>query len=82
MVKIYSHICTNLWIEMAIYPLKQIMDLYRNPDTPVYIYVPKKQFACLNRWTLPKKFIYRKALLQISKLFIYWYRELEFMVKK
>ena len=38
-------------------------------------------FDRVNHWTLAKKLLYRNVQLNIVKLFIFWYREQEFMVR-
>ena len=69
--------------EMATFSLKQTVDFYRNQDTPVYMCFldGKKTFDRVNHWTLSKKLLDRNVLLHIVKLFIFWYREQEFMVR-
>ena len=66
---------------MAIFALKQT-DLYRNQDTPVYMCFldAKVAFDRVNHWTPAKKLLDRNVPLHIVKLFIFWYREQEFMV--
>ena len=59
---------------MAIFALKQTVDFYHKQDTPVYM-------CFLDHWTLAKKLLNRNLPLHIVKLFIFWYRELEFMVR-
>ena len=68
---------------MAIFALKQTVDFYRNQDTPVYMCFlnAKNVFDRVNHWTLAKKLSDRNAPLHIVKLFIFWYREQEFMVR-
>ena len=68
---------------MAIFALKQTVDFYRNQDTPVYMCFldAKKAFDRVNHWTLAKKLLDRNVPLHIVKLFIFWYREQEFMVR-
>ena len=41
----------------------------------------KNTFDGVNHWTLAKKLFDRNVPLHIVKLFIFWYREQEFMVK-
>ena len=41
----------------------------------------KKAFRIVNHWTLAKKLLARNVPLHIVKLFIFWYREQEFMVR-
>ena len=67
---------------MAIFALKQTVDFYRNPDRTVYMCFldAKKTFDRVNHWTLPKKLLDRDVPSHIVKLFIFWYREQEFMV--
>ena len=50
--------------------------------TPVYMCFldAKKVFDRVNHWTLAKKLLDRNVALHIVKLFIFWYREQEFMV--
>ena len=69
--------------EMAIFALKQSVDLYRNQDRHVYMcfLAAKKAFDRVNHWTLAKKLLDRNVPLHIVKLFIFWYREPEFMVR-
>ena len=69
--------------EMAILALKQTVDFHRNQDTPVYMCFldAKKAFDRVNRWTLGKKLLDRNVPLHIVKLFVFWYREQEFMVR-
>ena len=69
--------------EMAIFALKQTIDLYRNQDTPVYMFFldAKMVFDRVNHRTLAKKLRNRNVPLHIVKLFIFWYREQEFMVR-
>ena len=68
--------------EMAIFALKQTVDFYRNQDTPSYMYSldAKKAFDRVNHWMLAKKPLDRNVPLDIVKLFIFLYREQEFMV--
>ena len=68
---------------MAIFALKQTVDFYRNQDTPVYMCFldAKKAFDRVNHWTLAKKLLDRGVPLHIVELFIFWYREQEFMVR-
>ena len=68
--------------EMAIFALKQTVDFYRNQDTHVYmcLFYAKNAFRGVN-WTLAKKLLDRNVPLHVVKLFIYWYREQEFMVR-
>ena len=67
---------------MAIFALKQTVDFYRNEDTNVYMCFldAKKAFERVNHWTQAKKLLDRNVPLHIAKLFIFWYREQEFMV--
>ena len=69
--------------EMAIFALKQTVDFYRNQDTPVYMCFldAKNTFDRVNYWMLAKKLLDRNVPLHIVKLFIFWYREHEFMVR-
>ena len=69
--------------EMEIFALKQTVDFYRNQDTPVYMrfHDAKKAFDRVNHWTLVKKLLDRNVPLHIVKLFIFWYREQEFVVQ-
>ena len=41
----------------------------------------KKAFDRVNHWTLAKKLLDKNVPLHIVKLFIFWYREQEFMVR-
>ena len=68
---------------MAIFALKQTVDFYCNQDTPVYLCFldAKKTFDRVNHWTLAKKLLDRNVSLHIVKLFIFWYREQEFVVR-
>ena len=68
---------------MAIFALKQTVDFYRNQDTPVYMCFldVEKAYDTVNHWTLAKKLLDRNVPLHIIKLFIFWYREQEFMVR-
>ena len=69
--------------EMAIFALKQTVDFYHNQDTPVYMCFldAKKVFDRVNHWTQAKKLLDINVSLHIVKLFIFWYREQEFMVR-
>ena len=69
--------------EMAIFAVKQTVDFYHNQDTPVYMCCldAKKAFDRVNHWTLAKTLLDRNGPLHIVKLFIFWYREQEFMVR-
>ena len=69
--------------EMAIFSLRQTVDFYPYQDTPVYMCFldAKKAFERVNHWTLSKKLLNRNVPLHIVKLFIFWYREQEFMVR-
>ena len=64
---------------MAIFPLKQTVDFYRNQDTPVYMCFldAKKAFDRVNQWTLANKLLERDVPLFIVKLLIesksFWY---------
>ena len=68
---------------MAIFALKQTVDFNCNQDTPVYMCSldAKKAFYRINHWTLAKKLLDITVPLHIVKLFIFWYREQEFMVR-
>ena len=68
---------------MAIFALKQTVDFYRNQDTPAYMCFldAKKASDRVNHWTLAKKLLNRNVPLHIMKLFIFWYREQEFVVR-
>ena len=68
---------------MAIFLLKRTIDFYRNQDAPVYMWFldAKKTFDRVNHWTLAKKLLDRNVPLLIVKLYIFWYREQEFMVR-
>ena len=68
---------------MAIFVLKQTVDFYSNQDTAVYrcFLDTKKAFDRVNHWTLAKKLLDRNVPLNIVQLFIFWYREQEFMVQ-
>ena len=67
---------------MAIFALKHTVDFYCNQDTPVWMCFldTKMAFDRVNHWMLAKKPLERNVPLQIVKLFIFWYREQEFMV--
>ena len=69
--------------DVAMFALKQTVGFYRNQDTPVYMCFldALKAFDRVNQWTLVKKLLDRNVLLHIVKLFIFWYREQEFMVR-
>ena len=69
--------------EMAIFALKQIVDVYRNQNTPVYMCFldAKKAFGRVNHWTVAKKLFDRNVSFHILKLFLFWYREQDFMVR-
>ena len=68
--------------EMTIFSLKQTVDFYRNQDTPVYMCFLDaiNAFDRVNHWMLAKKLLDRNVPLYIIILFIFWYREQEFMV--
>ena len=68
---------------MAIFALKQTVDFYCNQHTPVYMCFldAKRAFDRVNHWILAKKLLDRNVPLHIVKLFIFWYREQEFMVQ-
>ena len=67
---------------MAIFALKQTVEFYCNQDTPVYMWFldAKEAFDRVNHWTLAKTLLDRNVPLHIVKLFIFLYREQEFMV--
>ena len=69
--------------EMAIFALMQTVDFYCDQDTLVYMCFldAKKAFGRGNLWTLAKKLLDRNGPLYIVKLFIFWYKEQEFMVR-
>ena len=69
--------------EMAIFALKQIVEIYCNQDTPVYMCFldAKKPFDRVNHWTLAKELLDGNVLLHIVKLFIFWYREQKYVVR-
>ena len=71
-----------LGTKMAIFALKHTVDFYHNQETTVYMCFLdlKKVFARVNHWTLAKKQLDRNVPWHIAKLFIFWYREQEFMV--
>ena len=77
----FKQACT--WDRNGHFSLKQTVDFYRNQDTPVYMCFldVKNYFDRVNHWTLAKKLLDRNVPLHIVKLFIYWYREQEFMVR-
>ena len=60
--------------EIAIFALKQTVDLYHNQDTPVCMCFldAKKAFDRVNHCTLEKKLLDRNMPLHIVKLFIFW----------
>ena len=68
---------------MAIFAIKQTVDFYCNQDTTVYMCFldAKNAFSRVNRWTLAKKLLDRNVPLYFVKLFIFWYREQEFIVR-
>ena len=68
---------------MAIFALKKKVDFYRNQDIPVYMCFldAKNAFDRVNHWTLANKLLDRNVPLHIVKLFVFWYREQEFMVR-
>ena len=67
-----GHFCTEAKI-----------DFYRNQDTPVYMCFLDAKKACdrVNHWTLAKTLLDGNVPLHIVKLFIFWYREQESMVR-
>ena len=69
--------------EIAIFALRQTVDFYCKQDTNVYMCFldAKMAFDGVNKWTLAKKLLDRYVSLHIAKLFIFWYREQEFMVR-
>ena len=68
---------------MAIFALKQTVDFYGNLDILVYMCVldAKNEFATVNHRTLAKKLLDINVPLHIVKLYTFWYREQEFMVR-
>ena len=68
---------------MAIFALQQTVDFYHNQDAPVYMCFldAKKAFDRVNHWTLAKKLLERNVPLHLVKLFIFSYREKEFIVR-
>ena len=69
--------------EIAIFALKQTVDFYHNWDTPVYMCFldANKAFDRVNYWMLAKKLLDRNVPYHIVKLYIFWHREQEFMVR-
>ena len=69
--------------KIAIFALKQTVDFYRNQDTPIHLSFldAKKAFDRVNHWKQAKKLLDRNVPLHIVTLFIFWYREQEFMVR-
>ena len=69
--------------EIAIFAINQTINFYCNQDTPVYMcfLAANKAFDRVNHWTLWKKLLDRNVPLHIVKLFIFWYREQEYMVR-
>ena len=67
---------------MAIFALKQTVNFYHNQETPVYMCSldAKNAFDRVNHFTLANKLLYRNVPLHIVKLFIFRYREQEFIV--
>ena len=65
------------------FALKQTVDFYCNQNTPVYMCLldAKNEFDRVNHWNPSKKLWDRYVPLHIVKLFIFWYREQEFMVR-
>ena len=55
---------------MAIFALKQIVDFYRNHDTPVYMCFldAKKAYDRVNHWTLAKKLLDKNVPFHIVNL--------------
>ena len=68
---------------MAIFALNQTVDFYRNQDTPVYMcfFDAENASDIVNHWTLAMKLLDRNVSCHIVKLFVYWNREHEFMVR-
>ena len=68
---------------MAKFALTKAVDFYRNEDIPVYMCFldAKNAFDRVNHWTLAKKLLEINVPLHIVNLFIFWYREQEFMVR-
>ena len=68
--------------ERAIFALKQAVDFYRNRGTPVHMCFldTKKAFDRVNHWMV-KELLDRIVPLHIVILFIFWYREQQFMVR-
>ena len=68
---------------MAMFALKQTVDFYHNQDTPVHMCFldAKKAFNRVTHWALATKMLDRNVPLHIVQLFIYWYREQEFVVQ-
>ena len=60
---------------MAIFALKQTVDLYRNQDTPVYMCFidAEKAFDRVNHSTLANKLINRNVPFHIVIFFCFWY---------
>ena len=56
------------------FALKQTVDIYHKCFLDA-----KKAFDRVNHWTLAKKLLDRNVPLHIQKLFIFWYREQEFI---
>ena len=67
--------------EMAIFALKQTVNLYRNQGTcACALLMQKNAFDWVNHWRITKKLLDRNVPLHIAKLFIVWYSKQEFMV--
>ena len=69
--------------EISIFALRKTVNFYHNQDKPVYMCFldAKRAFDRVNHWTLAKKLLGRNVPLHIVKLFTFWYREQEFMVR-
>ena len=74
----------STWDRNGIFALKQIVDFYLNQDTPVYMCFldVKNPFDRFNHWALAKKLLDSNVPLHTLKLFIFWYREQEFTVRR
>ena len=69
--------------EMAIFSLKQTVAYYRERDSPVYLCFldARKAFDRVNHWTLLRELLDRGTPVYLVRLFLFWFREQEFLVK-
>jgi len=73
----------NVGTEMCIVTLKQVLQLYKKHNTPVYCCFLdlSKAYDRVNHWTLFRKLIERKIPSIIVRILLFWYSNQQFCVR-